>query len=401
MSLPRTAARLPDELVIEIFSSSVLSRKDLYRCSLVARRFVTSVNAFLYEIVRLDVWRTYTEVDSALGETEERIEYSKNGFKLIRTLVENPKLADLVERVYLDEDVLEATDHRSLDTTQHQVLSNLLRLAPNVKSISFSDSWIYDRGILGIINRHKNATELEMEYTEDTEEDLQFIAQKMPQIKFLGVKDLTPDHNPPNLSIDFPSTLETISLRVGNRALQLALVKTNFSILQSLTAPLHVALELDFSLIPVLKQLYIQPSHDSATGQTTNRDWRIKDKASKFWSSICASPALQVLCLRGGPHYKEGYEAALFDQSYIMSSGGPKKSIQTLRTIRFEDEIDFNRVNCLLTSPLGSTIHRVVIPSRFVSPGAEPWDVNKYEFVSSLCQKLGIEVVLAERREGL
>lgn len=68
MTVDTLVARLPDELIVEVFRKRVLRPQDLAKCALVSCRLVQVVQETLYKTVDIAVFDSLKTIDELLRE---------------------------------------------------------------------------------------------------------------------------------------------------------------------------------------------------------------------------------------------------------------------------------------------------------------------------------------------
>lgn len=370
-----TPARLPDELIMEVFKSG-LDIWDLFNCSLVSRKFVEGVNLLLYNRISITVYQGQSqraEEDDDLA----RCEYSAETWELLRSLMDHSKLRQLVESIEFVSYSLflrNEPDEPVLETTPRIALSTLLRLCRNVKKVEFVDVWRISTVELKVIKQLIVIEDLSMRGVRV--EDAEFISKQLPQLKRFHASTF-PDPFPSSLhlpqTVTYPSNLRSLSLLSGPFQFHRALVSANYSTLQQLSISVDVARRLDYEQLTQLRTLELEDTD----GPTQQPSYTV---GVEFWTSLSKSPSLRCLVL-SGDRYSDGYEAILF---------GPNKvcfytSIPTLKTIRFGDGVYLDRVNLLLSGPIGATLHQVVVSEYFVDKDRDVFTKNTFSFLSGIC----------------
>ncbi|GAA5986540.1 hypothetical protein JCM5350_001365 [Sporobolomyces pararoseus] len=383
MSLPRSAARLPDELIVDIFRSNVLSNSDLFRASLVSRRFVDDVNRTLYEHCKIHLIDLETET--------ERYIYSTQTWKLLRTLIDHKDLAKFVRSLEfkLDEEEVqpgELEDYWGMETTTEIAVSGAFRLMPNVKTVEFGKLWdpegenleaMSDYDIKGLVLR------------EISGETLQYVAQNFPQLEHLatiGIVEIGETTAASTRTI--PTRLQSLSIKECYSEIQSGLISANTSTLRNLELPLEHAVRLTYSTFTALEGLRI--TSDSSYGRSADAG----RNSINFWKSLSDSPSLRTLSF-GSSRFSSSYEKALFGGSN-QTEHQRRNPIATLRNLRFEGEIHSKRADFLLSGPLASTLNRVTISTRYQDPQLDPWELDKLRSLASICELRGIELAFAD-----
>ncbi|GAA5986545.1 hypothetical protein JCM5350_001367 [Sporobolomyces pararoseus] len=388
-----TLPRLPDELIIEVFRSECLEESDLFNCSLVSRKFVEAASELLYRHISITIFEGQPESESESESEEEeddddndvfRCEYSHRTWKLLRTLMDHSKLKQLVQSIkftyYGPNKELGET---ALETSPSLAISSFLRLCRNVKKVEFDDGWVHSIVQLKLIKQLVRVENLVME--EMTVEEAEFINRQLTQLQNLHASTFpytSPASPNPNQIVRYPSNLRSLSLLGGPFQLHKAFVSTNYSTLQQLWIPIDVARRLDYEQLSQLHTLRLENSYGP-------RERPLHYIGTKFWTSLSKSRSLRCLILFGGK-YSDGYEEVLFGPNQVHST----TSIPTLKTIRFGEGVYLDRVNLLLSGPIGATLHQVVVWEYFVEKDRDVFTKNTFNFLSGICQERGIEVVI-------
>lgn len=145
MTTAHTLARLPDELIVEIFRQKILSRSDLRNCALVSRRYTEAAQRGLFEEVDIMIVQHYYGVPNP-GLTL-KTKYAKQTWSLLKSLVDNERLAHSVRnlRFEIEKERGFGTDEVAmpLRTTPLLTLSTFLDVAPFVRSVHFGTGWTW------------------------------------------------------------------------------------------------------------------------------------------------------------------------------------------------------------------------------------------------------------------
>ncbi|GAA5986542.1 hypothetical protein JCM5350_001366 [Sporobolomyces pararoseus] len=379
-------ARLPDELVIEVFRNSVLSNNDLANCSLVARRFVEKVRLSLYG----DIFIFLACIESTGGDNnegrsqfEDRYEYDSASRKLLRTLLDEPGIGRLVFRITffnLDFQTIRS-DSPGLETTPLTALSTFLRLTPQLRIINLGWYWPHPVASLKIIRRYQGITELTLSVVED--EQIDIIARGFPNLKRLRLRLYHVGMSAATNSFQIPQNLETIDITHGYLQPQVLLVSSNATTLRRLFVEVQLAAELDFTTFPALEALVLRSNApNSAVTSGLNR------KRTRLWNSLCQAPSLHSLTFINSSR-PSAFDTLLFVSSDCEPLSGPLKPIPTLKQIRFSGSVHLNQANILLSGPLGTTLNRVCVHG--LPPIIRTEEKNKIKFVEMICKEKGIE----------
>jgi hypothetical protein len=379
--------RLPDELIAEIFRNKTLSCRDLFHCSLVSRNFVDSVNRSLYQHILV-------ELDSdSIGITHEddnrnTYDYTTSSWKLLRTLLDYPRLAKHVKELELDFacDRERGRGKAGNETSMPQALSTFLRLGSNVRNVIFGERWRVSLEIITVIKEHKSVTGLSV--IDMNEEEEQHCAELLPHLKRLSIGELITNRSGGiGGKVLGWSSLDWLELHDGVETItEFPSLSASSSTLRTLLVPLNLALQLDYSQLPRLHELgLVDLASDHASGGRY-------DAATSFWRSLCKSPSLHTLAFDAfSEEFSFGYERALFEYW-----AGPRDPIPSLRIIRFKGGPRLDRANSLLSGPLATTLHNFVVPSSLRRPDARAYEVNKLRAIAGWCETVGVELVLAD-----
>lgn len=157
---PTRLPRLPDELLHQIFSEKSLRCKDLASLALVSRRFLEPVRLCLYESIPIELMEVYN------GRHElQQTFYGLPSWQLLRTAVDYPGLAALIKGLYFERARwrLAHEDSEKPDvgivTTARMALTEFLRLAPNVNTVSAKGFEGY-HNVLGAFIDFKNHSQI-------------------------------------------------------------------------------------------------------------------------------------------------------------------------------------------------------------------------------------------------
>jgi len=383
--------RLPDELIAEVFQNKTLSSEDLVNCSLVSRQHVDSVNRSLYEHLPIEL-----NADPIGGyhvdDDLDRYDYSTRSWKLLRTLLDHPRLAKYVKELEFD---LVVDDERGPGKTGNETkkplaLSTFLRLGSNVKNVILNESWSLRRTTVDIIKEHKNVTGLSVFDMHEEEEE--YCAQNLQHLKCLSITelDLGRTSTDGNHAFEWKS-LERLDLFEGVKTIiGFSSFSASSSTLRSLLVPLTLALKLDYSKFSVLHKLHLVDD-DSDDNYDGGQD--CYSSAENFWTSLCGSHSLHTLVFSTAPKgFSDGYEQALF-----TTFSGPRNAIPSLRIIRIERGVQLDRANSLLSGPLAETLQTFVVPSYLQGPFATAAEVNKLRAFAVWCETRGVELVVADQ----
>ncbi|GAA5966708.1 hypothetical protein JCM3765_007606 [Sporobolomyces pararoseus] len=323
MSLHRSVARLPDEVIIEIFRNSVLSQADLSNCCLLARRFAEKARLLLYgNLEFLLIGIQYLQGVNSEGdwEVENRHEYTAASRKLLRTLFDEPSITQYVRKINLD--ILQRrkrvrNDSPGFETTPLAALSTCLRLGPQVKSIYLGYRWPASIANLQIIKSCHGITELTMSVVEN--EQIGIIAREFPNLKRLSLWQYAVDTSTTATTPQLPRQLDAVYIFSVPSPPQLLLVSASAPTLRTLSVHIKVGAELDYANFPALEDLRF-------TSTSTSTDDHLR--CSKFWTSLCQSKSLHTLTFDNSQQLST-YDKLLYRYS---TSGiyGPLRPIPTL-----------------------------------------------------------------------
>ncbi|GAA5916358.1 F-box protein [Sporobolomyces salmoneus] len=379
-SSPSVARRLPDELIIDIFRNRVLSRTDLSQCALVSRRFVEPVNEILYS--HLDVVITRYWHYSDMNDDDALLEWSEKSWKLLRTLMDNSKLATYIESIHfaVEGKICHGGGMKSrtpgLLTTPFLAFATLVRLgARKLKEISFGSNWIPIGEELKVVAEFDTIKNLRLDYNTLKPVDYEFLARQIPHLKELCCDSI----KVPDIASVHLTRLEVIEVRHLRWGLpwNFKFLLANRSTLRILRVNLDFALEINYSLFPELIELELfEPDDVQGLFFTTDQKREeLQSRCQKFWESLSRSPRLSTLSL-SSMYEDSDYGSALFTQT-----NPSMRPIPTLKTLRFNDEIYLDWTNLILSSTIASTIHTVVLPEWYAPESATLVEENVVKFV--------------------
>jgi hypothetical protein len=382
--------RLPDELIAEIFQDQTLSYRDLLHCSLVSSKFVETVNKCLYEQIQVDL--NFDPIGIAHeDENRNTYDYTTSSWKLLKTLLDHPRLAKYVKELEFDfaYDDERGPGKTGNETSMPQALSTFLRLGSNVRNVIFHDCWRVSHAITTIIQEHKSVTGLSV--IDLNEEEEEYCAEFLPHLKRLSIGELVTNRTGGSGRNVFGwSSLEWLELYDGVKTVtEFPSFSASSSTLRTLLVPLDLAHQLDYAQFSVLHTLHLV---NDTSEDSDNAGQNCYSSAKNFWKSLCKSPSLHTLIFdtyTGG--FAHGYEEALF-----VSPGVPESPIPSLRIIRFKDDFRIQRALSLLSSPLASTLQSVIVPSSLVQPDTDRISLNTVRAIGLWCDTNRIELVLAD-----
>ncbi|GAA5902174.1 uncharacterized protein JCM6883_001319 [Sporobolomyces salmoneus] len=398
---PSSLTRLSDELIIDIFRNRVLSRDDLYRCSLISRRFLSPVNEILYSHIEVTINRLWDESDDSLDAEENAVwEWSNRAWKLLRTLMDHPELASSIQSIHFEKEYehaglgegqlgsgIKGSSNSTLFTTPLLAFKTMVRIARRkLTRISFDEGWIRISKELEIIAELDTIAAISTDLNDLTLEEYDHLVEFFPRLKHLRCGYLTLD----DVKRSHLTRLEVFEIAYfdGRPESRLEFLLANASTLRKLRVNLDAALELDYSLFPRLVELDLRyPTYPR--GPVEDFD-ELKTKCQKFWEFLSKSPSLETLCLSS--NYSTDYNRCLFRSPPIRSP--TLKSIPTLKTFRFHDDINLDVTNTLLSNRLGENIRTVVLPDIFGGSSLTLEIRNKIHFVATAGRER--EVVFAE-----
>ncbi|GAA5966710.1 hypothetical protein JCM3765_007607 [Sporobolomyces pararoseus] len=387
MSHQNLTPRLPYEIIGQIFEEPGFWFRDVVKLCLVSRQLLEPAQKRLYRVAKILL---VEERAQSANSPYCRTQYIPTTWKLFRTLSENPRLAKLVKELNLHLIIELFFDDRhkiGLETSRVFAVSTFLRLAENVEQVSFTWGWNRNLEELKVIKHYKKIKKLE--FKDGTDEEIDFVAQNIPHLKQLKIWELHDVQFDPD-EFSSPEKLEVLDIGQGSVEIMIAIVSANVSTLRYLKVPIEATLDLDFSQMSNLVSLHLTANRSEEMDEE-----EYKSKGRKFWKSLCKSTSLRTLTFSPGKCL-EALEEALFGSSrYVYSlhdKPGPQQPISTLSTLRFDSNIDLERANLLLSGPLGSTLHQVVVPEKLGYSRASLEESNKIDFVAGVCQKRGIEL---------
>jgi len=385
--------RLPHEVIAEIFRSKTLSCRDLFHCSLVSRQFVEKVNQSLYEHVRIEINTADSRHYEGPPELDPHV-YTVGTLKLLMTLIAHERLAKYVKEMAFDrpwDEEKRGSERSVLRTNRPEALNTLLNLAPNVENVLLSEMWSANRPNLEAIREHKNVTGLSVIYLAEAEE--QFCARLLPQIKCLRIVSMDISRKGRNATNTFSwNSLERLDVFGGVEiATSFPSLSASFSTIRALHLNLVFALDVDYSRLMVLRELSLES--DASSSRSTSFETTYGE-VQDFWTSLATSNSLQTLTF----HHDETVppEEPLF-RKYRQGQAGPTDVIPTLRTIRFENDLQLDTVNGLLSSSLALFLDRIVVPLSFTQPNVDRLSLNKLRAVAFWCKAGRIELIFADQ----
>ncbi|GAA5975318.1 hypothetical protein JCM5350_006429 [Sporobolomyces pararoseus] len=222
MNATPSSPRLPDEIICEIFRDSCFSQLDFTWLCLVSHRFLSTARKCLYAMVPVILvgGGPASESDDEGGSmTRSEDEpwqwtavtdggdwmYTIPTLKLLRTVDENPEIAQAIEGIGLHSKIYD-TDYNSSDrpsgetADSDEALSAFLASSPRVKKIVINNR-LEDAHLYPIIVEERPNLEHLSVYTISLE-SLNLLAQQLPNLKSLKIED-----------IEFPRLLVPAELR--------------------------------------------------------------------------------------------------------------------------------------------------------------------------------------------
>lgn len=384
-SLPR----LPDELILEILRDQALSQGDLAALSLLSRRFLDQVRRFLYETVNIVVVDEHVEygIDGLDGETSMQLVYSKRTWRLLRTMQDSPKLAALVDHLRFRSDISWISEREigGIATSPRVAYSTFLRLARKATKVSAHDSRRLQETILQSANC-KHITYLDIDHPADV--SLARLSDLLPNLNHLKLGTL------PTALPDAPLFRRLSSLSICSSTATLLeapfLLSTRFT-LRRLRVNLNILIALsrthslsDFAL---LDYLHVYTATMPVTSANSDTEYT---QIVSFWSLICRSTSLRTLSFDGRTF--NSYEYGLF-YCQLLQIG--VRDLDTLQTIRFENDIPVDRLAAILGWSEFPALRYIVLP---VNTFKEEVDTRrrKVAAVTAMCEGTGIEVMLSD-----
>lgn len=379
-------ARLPDELIIEIFKDQCFSLGDLYRLALVSRAFLDPVRRLLYETVPILL---------IPDSEEENFTHSIDNALLSRTLTQNEFLRSLVTDLSCDVSFPPSEDYEGenapedskIPTSCNGALNLFLGLAPNATTVTLRQFWgpgdDYPKVITNFGTKIRKLRACNVYF-----EELRELPPTITHLKVYNIRgDLEEEESRPllpnltHLDIEDPILIPVTVIPF----------KPIFPNLCSLKISLFVAATLDFSSMPHLDFLHLYNMDRDMNLSTADA----QTNSFRFWSSLARSPSLRTLSFGSGEIYPANYETYIF--SYISHE------IPTLKTIRFNSWVRLDRIVAILDGRLAKSLSRFVIPSpgRLPNTPVGSKQERAVRAVSTLCEGTGIKVILAEDEEEL
>lgn len=376
--------RLPDELLHQIFSDKSLFISDLASLALTSRRFLDTVRSKLYSGVTI-ILLEKADLADPLGLPV----YGVESWQLLRTLQDHPNLAALVKKITFINLPRRhfSTDAPSLPTTRQLAVVTFLRLVRNRTKIVVHNSPDNDGLIecLAVVDNRSSITALEL--TTSSAVDFEELSRLLPDLTELSFGRL--DDPVPNSTLLQRLTLLDVFSPTAVLD-QLPSLSTTRSTLRELRVPLYVLFDLaattDLSQFPHLRTLHV---YGLGTAQRQGGH-SIQVDIANFWKCLGQSPSLQVLSFYGLPFGI--YEGPMF--SHLGKH--PTITIPTLKTIRFDQDVPFDRIATMLDWPLLSTVRQLVLPCWSPTEEGVVARQRKLDAVSTICRGTGIEVMLAD-----
>jgi len=355
---------------------------------------VETVNKCLYEHIQVDL--NFSPIGATHeDENHNSYDYTTSSWKLLRTLLDHPRLAKHVKELEFEfaNDLERGPGKAGNETSIPHALSTFLRLGSNVRNVIFHDCWRVSHAIITIIQEHKSVTGLSV--IDMNEEEEEYCAEFLPHLNRLSIGELVTNRTGGSgRNVLGWSSLEWLELYDGVKTVtEFPSFSASSSTLRTLLVPLDLAFQLDYAQFGVLHTLHLV---NDTSESSDNAGHNCYSSAKNFWKSLCKSPSLRTLVFDTSTEgYTHGYEEALF-----ISPGVPESLIPSLRIMRFKDNVGIQRALSLLSSPLASTLQSFIVPSYLVHPDADPTSVNTVRAIGLWCESRGIELVLADKHRA-
>ncbi|GAA6009393.1 hypothetical protein JCM11491_004305 [Sporobolomyces phaffii] len=287
---------LPNELVDQILSYKCLERAEFYAACLVARSWLEPARKSLYSAVDFFIIR-FVDLDGNPYPRQDLYRYSTGSWSLLRTLIENPHLASLVEVVRVNTFRNLSREPSSVFTTRESFLSTIIPLLHSATSYQFSYSAWLDADVVGSYFPHFDRIQhLHVEATSGSDTWGTTLSQ------LTGLRSFSTTYGGLDLHTPFESFvsgLRHLSLANCNREDLALAVSTSKRTLRTLSIPCHLLLDLEILHYPNLSRLSLTYSTSSRASQ-----WEgVPDTSLKYSQSITTldlSPAAVKLLLGNG-----------------------------------------------------------------------------------------------------
>ncbi|GAA5912588.1 uncharacterized protein JCM6883_005315 [Sporobolomyces salmoneus] len=352
--------RLPDELIIAIFSDSSLNELDLCQLCLVSRRFLPTVRQELYGTIRIGCRSTPDPRNFQL------MEYDAESWSLLRTLKANPNLAQEVGTIYFFADDITPVQESYTGWCQipaREVVARIISLASNAKHLQFAGPWFNNGGaLMDTISHLRDLENLVCDAFH--QEELARVAKSFPRLKHLELTKVVGNAIP---LPTFPS-LELLEIYNSHSQSQQLyhLITATSSTLRCLALNLDILLDLDYSEFPRLHTLVLGPV-DRPRDDSLDSYRRLKVRFDAFFVSLAKAPKLDTLVFQPEP-FSEDYDD-LFLPSHRSCRDDPtagRPLLEGLETIKFETDVSLDRVVRIIQASWARNVKKMVMPSTFV-----------------------------------
>ena len=375
-----SSCHLPDEIICEIFRDSCFLLPDLFNLCLVSHRFLSTARRCLYSLIPVNLVEGTTEIGPDGGEWE----YTVDTWKLLKSMKKNPEVAQAIEGILLhsksgswNKGKSDRPSGKLADSGQ--ALSAFLQHSPRVRKIVVKDEW-EDDGLYPIIAKRQPNLEYLSVHT-ISGNSFSLLPQQLPKLKSLRIMETVgPLPSESGGPFEYLEHFQLYSECLGFEPH--SFLPSLPSSLRTLRLPLTAVIALDFSRYPSLDSLHIYawwfPSALNASP---------RNLLERFTSSLSKSPSLRSLSFECDSFGKE-CELYLFSRDYMKKEQTPV--LQTLETIRIEEEIRLERLVNVLSWNLTQNVRRIVVS---IGSNRDQYGADQINAVRGIGEGRGIELV--------